>query len=55
MRPHKRFLLLCALAAIVFVGSVATSEAQIRRGRVARRVVVGGAYYYDPFFFADPW
>ena len=61
MRPYKRFVLFCALAAIVFVGSAATSEAQgiRRRGRAGGRVVVvGGGYYapyYDPYFFADPW
>jgi hypothetical protein len=52
--------LFCALAAIVFVSSAATSEAQGIRGRghfVSRVVVVGGFYspYYDPYFFADPW
>ena len=60
MRPHKHFVLFCALTAMLLVGSAATSEAQVR-GRV--RVVVGGGYYrpfyyrpyyYDPFFF-DPW
>ena len=49
----------CALAAILFVGSAATSEAQGRRGRAGGRVVVvGGGYYapyYDPYFYADPW
>jgi hypothetical protein len=48
------------LAALVLVGSAATSEAQVRgRGRGRTSVVVGGGlyspYYYDPFFFADPW
>ena len=47
----------CAVAAILFVGSAATGEAQIR-GR-SRVVVVGGGFYspysYDPFFYADPW
>ena len=59
MRPHKHLVLFCALAAIVVVGSAATSEAQGRRGRARGRVVVvgGGSYarYYDPYFLADPW
>jgi hypothetical protein len=61
VRPHKRLVLFCALAAIMFAGSSATSEAQVRghvRGGGARVVVGGGfysPYYYDPFFFADPW
>ena len=61
MRPHKRFVLFAALTAIVIVGSAASSEAQ-GRGRArggSRVVVVGGGfyspYYYDPFFYADPW
>ena len=48
----------CALAAILFVGSAATSEAQGRRGHGRAVVVVGGGYYapyYDPYFYADPW
>ena len=60
MRPYKRFVMFGALAAVVFAASAATSEAQVRghvRGRTT--VVVGGGfyspYYYDPFFFADPW
>lgn len=59
MRPYKRFILFGALAAAVFVASAATSEAQVRgRGRTSVVVVGGGfysPYYYDPFFFADPW
>ena len=60
VRPYKHFVLFLALAAIVFVGSASTSEAQIR-GRNpggARVVVVGGGFYspyYDPFFYSDPW
>jgi hypothetical protein len=58
VRPYKRFILFGALAAAVVVASAATSEAQIR-GRGRSVVVVGGGfyrpYYYDPFFFADPW
>ena len=60
MRPYKRFVLFGALAAIVFVASAATSDAQVRgrgRGRTSVVVVGGGYYspYYDPFFYADPW
>ncbi|MGH9144130.1 MAG: PEGA domain-containing protein [Vicinamibacterales bacterium] len=50
-----------ALVAIVFGASAVTSEAQVRghgRGRTSVVVVGGGfysPYYYDPFFFADPW
>ena len=61
MRPNKRFVLFCTLAAVVFVGSAATSEAQglRRRGHVVSRVVVvGGGYYapyYDPYLFADQY
>jgi hypothetical protein len=55
--------LFVALAAILFVGTAATSEAQVRgrghRGGGRVVVVAGGGYYtpyyYDPFFFADPW
>jgi hypothetical protein len=53
---------LFALIATVLIGSAASSEAQVRgriRGGGARVVVVGGGfyspYYYDPFFYADPW
>ncbi len=57
MFAHKHFLLSCA-AAVVAVGALAaTSEAQVHgpaHVRVAVPVVVGGGYYYDPFFF-DPW
>jgi hypothetical protein len=62
VRPHKKFVVLFALVAIAMIGSAASSEAQVRgriRGGGARVVVVGGGfyrpYYYDPFFFADPW
>ena len=61
MRPYKRFVMATALTAIVFAGSASTSEAQGRgrgRGRTSVVVVGGGYYspfYYDPFFFADPW
>ena len=57
MRPYKRFVMFCALAVLVLVGSAATGEAQGRRGR-GRVIVAGGGYYspyYDPFFFGDPW
>ena len=60
VRPSKKFVLFCALAAIVVAGSAATSEAQ-GRGRVrggTRVVVVGGGFYspyYDPFFYGDSW
>ena len=61
MRHNIRFGLFCALAAVVFVASAATSEAQglRRRGHVVSRVVVvGGGYYapyYDPYLFLDPY
>lgn len=61
MRPHKRLIVFCAVAAILLVGSAATSEAQgigHRRHVVTRVVVAGGGYfapYYNPFLFADPW
>jgi hypothetical protein len=59
VRPYKRFILFGALAAAVVVATAATSEAQVRfRGRTSIVVVGGGfysPYYYDPFFFADPW
>ena len=61
MRRYKRFVVCSALAAIVFIGSAAPGEAQVRgrgRGGGARVVVVGGGFYspyYDPFFYADPW
>jgi hypothetical protein len=61
VRPYKRFVMFAMLAAAVFVASAATSEAQVRgrgRGRTSVVVVGGGVYspyYYDPFFFADPW
>jgi len=59
VRPYKKFVLFFALAAIMFVGSAATSEAQVRgrRGGGGVRVVVRGGFYspfYDPFFY-DPW
>ena len=55
MSSLKRPLWLFALAAIVLVGTAATSEAQgFRRGH-ASRVVVGGYYYADPFWYGDPW
>jgi hypothetical protein len=43
------------VAVIAVLGATATAEAQYRRGRViiAPRVVVGGAYFYDPWF--DPF
>ena len=50
-----------ALVAAVFVASTATSKAQGRGHDHDRTsvIVVGGGfyspYYYDPFFFADPW
>ena len=49
-----------ALAAVVLAGSATTSEAQGRVRVRGRATVVGGGgfyspYYYDPFFFADPW
>jgi PEGA domain len=50
----KRPLLLFALAAILFVGTTSTSEAQgFRRGGPTRVVVVGG-YSYSPFWYGDP-
>ena len=61
MRPYKRFILFGALVAVVFVVSAVPSDAQVRgrgRGRTSVVVVGGGVYspyYYDPFFFADPW
>jgi hypothetical protein len=62
VRPHKRFLLLIAFAAMLLVGFAAPSQAQghghgggVHGGAVV--VVRGGYYapYYDPFFYADPW
>lgn len=45
-----------ALAAVVFLGSAKTTEAQGRRGhRPARRVVVVGGYYASPYWLYDPW
>lgn len=59
MRPRKRFVLFCALAAIVVVSSAVTSEAQGfgRRGHAGSRVAVVGydAPYSDHYFFAGPW
>ena len=61
MNTHKRVVWLSALAAIVFVSSAATSQAQAVRHRGhagGRVVVVGGGYYapyYNPYFYADPW
>jgi hypothetical protein len=65
VRPHKRFVLFCALTAILLVGSAVTSDAQVRAPvRGGAHVVVGGGYYrpfyyrpfyYDPFYFSDPW
>ena len=57
MRPYKRLLLFCALAAIVVVSSAATSQAQgFRRGPVVVVGVSGGYYspYYNPYLYADP-
>ena len=53
MSLTKRLFLFCAFAAVALLGSTTTSEAQGRRGPV--RVVVTGGYYYDPFFYSDPW
>lgn len=58
MRPHKRFVMFGLLAAAMVIASTATSEAQVRRRGRSVVVVRGGfysPYYYDPFFFADPW
>jgi hypothetical protein len=45
-----------ALAAVVFLGSARTTEAQGRRGYgPARRVVVVGGYYASPYWMYDPW
>ena len=56
MSSPKRPLWFVALAAIVFVASASTIEAQgFRRGRPSRVVVVGGYYYADPFWYGDPW
>ena len=59
VRRYKQSVLFCALAAIVFVGSAATSEAQVRGRRGRARVVVVGGGYYSPFLydtsFYDPW
>jgi hypothetical protein len=58
VRPYKQVIAFVAIAAALVLGSATTSQAQVRRGG-ARVVVVGGGiyapYYYDPFFFADPW
>ena len=49
----KKLTLFCAVAVVVLLASTSTSEAQGRRGPV--RVVVASGYYYDPFFYAEPW
>ncbi len=57
MHGHKNIVWMAAVAAsLVVLGAAGTAEAQFRRGRViiAPRVVVGGAYYYDPFWY-DPF
>ena len=60
MRPHKHFVLFIVFAAVMVVGSATPSLAQVRVVRGGPRVVVVGGgfyrpYFYDPFFFADPW
>ena len=55
MTAAKRLIVSCAVAALAVGAFATTSEAQFRgRGRVVVPVVVGGGFYYDPFFY-DPW
>jgi PEGA domain len=51
--PKKRLVLIAGLVACVFVGLSVQSEAQIRRGRPGRSVVVVRGYYgfADPFWY----
>ena len=56
MSAYKRLFMFSALAAVVFLGSARTTEAQGRRGYgPARRVVVVGGYYASPYWMYDPW
>jgi len=54
---HKNFVwsAIVAVAVVAVLGTTGTAEAQFRRGRVivAPRVVVGGAFFYDPWY--DPF
>src|SRR5947199_4339711 len=53
---HKNFVGSAMVVAIVAVlGATTNAEAQFRRGRVivAPRIVVGGSFFYDPWF--DPF
>jgi hypothetical protein len=54
---QKKLVLMVAVLAFVFVGLSTPGEAQFRRGRYARSVVVvGGGYYFaDPFWYGYPW
>ena len=59
MRPHKRFLMFSAIAALAVAGSAASAAAQPRgHGHGGGRVVVVGGYY-SPYYYAgsylDPW
>ena len=57
MSLKNRFSLLCVVVALFLVGWSAPGEAQGRRGRVGRSVVVvrGGYYFADPFWYGYPW
>ena len=55
MRALKHILWPVTLAALLIsVGWPARAEAQVRRYRVVRPVVVVGGFYADPFWY-DPW
>ena len=58
--PRKRLVLLAGLVACVFVGLSVPTDAQVRRGRPGRSVVVVRPYYFaDPFWYGYgygyPW
>jgi hypothetical protein len=53
---YKKLLICLGLIAVALTATAGTSEAQGRhRGGRSRVVVVGSAFYADPFFYADPW
>ena len=57
MSATKRLVLTCAVAVLAVGAFATTSEAQFRgraRVRVVAPVIIGGGWYYDPFFY-DPW